>query len=318
MNVGLVYTYASVFQMMRGSVVIFTGLISYFVFKRRLGTHKILGMCLVLGGLACVGSASVLSSNDSSSAPNPLLGALLVVAAQIVVSVQMVVEEKAISKYNVPALLVPGFEGLFGLTMMIILLIIFYYLPHLNGLTNDDAGDHFENTLDAFEQIKTSYVITLGLSGYVCSIAFFNYFGASVTKHMDATTRMVLDNVRTIVIWAADLILQWEQFQFMQVIGFALLLLGTAFYNEILPVPIAYFDYRLQSDYSKLQPNANGEDNGGDGGVLPDTNNNIQTNNMVADEENNQMSHSHSNGKMKKSNSQLKEPFLGANTGSTV
>ena len=31
------------------------------------------------------------------------------------------------------------------------------------------------------------------------SIAFFNFFGVSVTKHMSATTRMLLDSLRTMV-----------------------------------------------------------------------------------------------------------------------
>jgi len=267
MNVGLVYTYASVFQMMRGSVVIFTGIMSYFFLGRKLRSFHLLGMFLVMAGLACVGSASVISPSDSSSAPNPLLGAVLVVAAQIVVSTQMVVEEKVLEKYKVPALQAVGFEGMFGLGMMSILLVIFYFIPHLHGLTNDLSGNHFENSLDAFEQIRNSYVICLGIFGYVGSIAFFNYFGVSVTKHINATTRMVLDNVRTIVIWAADLILRWEQFQFMQIIGFVLLLLGTAVYNQIIPVPIAYFDYRLSPDYKQLQ-----------------NENQVEANNLVSDE----------------------------------
>lgn len=41
--------------------------------------------------------------------------------------------------------------------------------------------------------------------------SFFNFFGLSVTKHMSATTRMVLDSVRTLVVWGADLALGWEE-----------------------------------------------------------------------------------------------------------
>ena len=41
----------------------------------------------------------------------------------------------------------------------------------------------------------------LATLGNVASIAFFNFFGISVTKEMSATTRMVLDSIRTFVIW---------------------------------------------------------------------------------------------------------------------
>ncbi len=46
----------------------------------------------------------ILSSPSLFSAPHPLLGDIIIVAAQVVVSVQMVVEEKFIGKYKVPPL----------------------------------------------------------------------------------------------------------------------------------------------------------------------------------------------------------------------
>lgn len=54
---------------------------------------------------------------------------------------------------------------------------------------------------------------------------------------MSATTRMVLDSVRTLTIWAYGLGVGWETFAPLQIVGFALLLLGTFVYNNILIVP---------------------------------------------------------------------------------
>ncbi len=42
--------------MLRGSVVIFTGLFSVIFLKRKLGYHHYLGILLVMGGTAIVGS----------------------------------------------------------------------------------------------------------------------------------------------------------------------------------------------------------------------------------------------------------------------
>ncbi len=94
MNVGLVFTYASVFQMLRGSVVIFTGIFSVIFLKRTLYAFHWFGMFLVLAGLTCVGVASVVQSSSDSNASNPLLGDILVICAQFVAAIQMVVEEK--------------------------------------------------------------------------------------------------------------------------------------------------------------------------------------------------------------------------------
>jgi hypothetical protein len=59
--------------------------------------------------------------------------------------------------------------------------------------------------------------LILAITGTIISIAFFNFAGISVTKEISATTRMVLDSVRTIVIWMFSIIVGWQQFHVLQV-----------------------------------------------------------------------------------------------------
>ena len=66
------------------------------------------------------------------------------------------------------------------------------------------------------------------------SIAFFNFAGISVTKEMSATTRMVLDSVRTLVIWGVSLGIGWQVFHFLQLIGFFVLVVGMCIYNDLI------------------------------------------------------------------------------------
>jgi len=231
MYLGLNMTYASVFQMLRGAVVIFTGILSMIFLKRRLKPYHWVGMMLVLLGLGCVGLASIMTTSNSANAPHPLLGDIIIVCAQVVVAIQMVLEEKVIAKYNIPALQVVGWEGIWGFLFLSIILVPMYFIP------GQSAGNHFENALDAFVQVGNSWILALAVGGNILSIAFFNYFGISITKYSSATTRMVLDSVRTVVIWGWSLIFQWQQFQYMQVIGFVLLLSGTILYNEVVVIP---------------------------------------------------------------------------------
>ena len=65
-------------------------------------------------------------------------------------------------------------------------------------------------------------------------LAFFNFAGISVTKEMSATTRMVLDSVRTLVIWGVSLGVGWQKFQYLQLIGFLILVSGMCVYNDLL------------------------------------------------------------------------------------
>ena len=77
--------------MLRGSVVLFTGIFSVIFLGRRLYAFHWIGMILVLTGTAIVGIASVLEPDDNAgSASNPLLGDIIIVFAQIITAVQMV------------------------------------------------------------------------------------------------------------------------------------------------------------------------------------------------------------------------------------
>lgn len=112
-----------------------------------------------------------------------------------------------------------------------LLLVPMYYIPA--GSFSGNPRGTLEDALDAFCQVGQQPLITLALLGNISSIAFFNFAGISVTKEMSATTRMVLDSLRTVVIWALSLALGWEVFHPLQILGFLILLTGTALYNGL-------------------------------------------------------------------------------------
>ena len=123
------------------------------------------------------------------------------------------------------------FPGLFGFVVLSLLLIPMYFIPV--GKFGNNPRQVLEDALDAFCQIGHQPLILLALLGNTVSIAFFNFAGISVTKEISATTRMVLDSLRTLVIWMVSLALGWEVFHGLQVLGFLVLLVGTALYNGL-------------------------------------------------------------------------------------
>ncbi|PWA27416.1 hypothetical protein CCH79_00000478, partial [Gambusia affinis] len=226
-------TSASSFQMLRGAVIIFTGLLSVAFLGRRLAPSQWLGISITILGLVVVGLADFVSGHrdDSHKLSDVITGDLLIIMAQIIVSVQMVLEEKFVYKHDVHPLRAVGTEGLFGFVVLSLLLIPMYFI-HV-GDFSDNPRQVLEDALDAFCQIGYKPLILLALLGNTVSIAFFNFAGISVTKEISATTRMVLDSLRTLVIWVVSLALGWEQFQGLQVLGFLVLLTGTALYNGL-------------------------------------------------------------------------------------
>lgn len=261
MYMGLTLTYASTFQMLRGAVVIFTGLLSVAFLKRRLQKYQWWGIFLVFLGLIVVGMSDVIMPDDSQQKQhinNIITGDLLIIMAQIITASQMVIEEKFLSKYNVQPLQAVGWEGVFGFCVLSLLMIPFYYIQ-LSAIRVGVPDNRLEDARDALFQMKNNYIILIATVGTILSIAFFNFAGISVTKEMSATTRMVLDSLRTMVIWAVSLIVGWETFNGIQLVGFVILLLGTFVYNDVLLPPLYRKHVRGEVNESSplLSPEAN-------------------------------------------------------------
>ncbi|KAL1502728.1 hypothetical protein ABEB36_007831 [Hypothenemus hampei] len=234
MYIGLNLTYASSFQMFRGSVIVFVGLLSVAFLNRTLGKREWVGITFVILGLSVVGVADF-ASNDSGQHHNKndiITGDMLIVIAQIIQAIQMVVEEKFVQGQNIPSLQAVGWEGAFGFMTLGLLQIPFYFIRGVPPLT-PQLGDRLEDPIDAFIQIKNSVPLLFAVLGTIVSIAFFNFAGISVTKEMSATTRMVLDSVRTIIIWIFSLAFFGQAFHWLQLFGFILLICGMCLYNGI-------------------------------------------------------------------------------------
>jgi drug/metabolite transporter (DMT)-like permease len=111
---GLEFTYTSTFQMLRGSVIFFTAMLSLLWFGRRLAGYQWTGLGTLIVGLVLVGVSSVISGVNQVQAPNPVLGNVLLASAQAIVALHLVAQEYFLNKYRVPPMLFVGCEGHVG------------------------------------------------------------------------------------------------------------------------------------------------------------------------------------------------------------
>lgn len=234
MMIGLGLTTASVYQMMRGLIVVVVALYSLIFLRRRLFQHQIVGVVFVFVGVLLVGIASVIWSNSSSR--NPALGAILIIIGQFFAGGVFVVEEKFLGDIKIPALMAVGIEGLSGLTYFCILLPIFYAIPCYDEQMCSGGG-HVENFLYAFKQLGDNGLLMFLFFAYIFSISFFNWSGISVTKSTGALARSTIDTSRTVLVWVIDLAVRWEIFNGLQFAGFIILVFGTLLYNEAIILP---------------------------------------------------------------------------------
>lgn len=82
MYVGLALTTASSYQMLRGAVIVFTGIASRVLLRKYLIWYQWVGMLVIILGLVIVGSGDMLSPSDSNE-DTSLLGDVIIIAAQV-------------------------------------------------------------------------------------------------------------------------------------------------------------------------------------------------------------------------------------------
>ncbi|TPP59738.1 Solute carrier family 35 member F6 [Fasciola gigantica] len=240
-GIGLLFVDASIWQMMRGSLIIFAGILSIIFLKRRLRGYHWTGMCFTVVGLALVGTKSVFSGHSlDHSGAQSALGVALVLVGAFTSACQMIVEEVFIKNRGFHPLQAVGMEGLFGSLMMIVVA-----LPAVHFIPGSDLNGSFENVLDALYQIVNNTLLLVNCILYILSIAFFNYFGLSITRYLSAVHRTLIDAMRTTFVWLVSLILYYstnaqfgEPFEpawgLIQIDGFACLIIGTLIYNKVM------------------------------------------------------------------------------------
>lgn len=143
------------------------------------------------------------------------------------------------ARHHVDPLLAVGYEGIFGLSTVLLAMPILHLLI---GRTPSGRGGYFD-VVTGYRQMVSSPTILWTSVAIALSIAFFNGCGLAVTRAISATARSTIDTCRTLGIWVASLTLGWEVFKplsgSLQSVGFALLVYGTLVFNGIVAPPAA-------------------------------------------------------------------------------
>lgn len=65
-------------------------------------------------------------------------------------------------------------------------------------------------------------------------MGLYNWSSLATTKYASALARLTIESMRTVLVWAISIFIGWEEFRYLQLIGFLISILGVAIYNEIL------------------------------------------------------------------------------------
>ena len=113
--------------MMRGLIVVITALMSVIFLGRKQYRHHLVGVFLIVFGVAIVGAVSIVAESDepdSSGGGSAALGIILILFSNLFFGIQFTVEERILADYYLEPLLIIGTEGMWGIAYYIILLPI--------------------------------------------------------------------------------------------------------------------------------------------------------------------------------------------------
>ena len=262
-NIGLIYLSSSYYQMMRGLLLAFICLWSKIFLKNPIYKHHILAVVSLIFGFILVGVSILINPYNSERDINPVFGMILIIISQLLLSADFVLQEKFIKNYDIHPCQLVGFEGLWGIIMFIIILIIFQFIPckekeirQFICIKKSENEYYVEDSIFALKQMWSEKSILIIYIFLFISVALFNVFSINLTKLVSSTARAVVDNLRSVFVWLFFLFFEpvkgtKETFNFVEFIGLLFIVFGTLFYNEIIVLHFCGLDNDIRQSLVK-------------------------------------------------------------------
>jgi uncharacterized membrane protein len=248
-QIGLIFTPVSIYQMLKGSILLFSAALSVLFLNKRMYMHNWVGVGLCVVALTLVGISGVMAIEEQPivvSYWEALFGIAIVILGQIVCASQYVLEEFLLKPPNdVSAMAMVGMEGAWGTVLM-----AGVFLPLFQTFVKGtDVGGLYENTADTWAMITESVPLQVLLGISLISTFVYNICGVMVTQQSSAVHHTFLDATRTIFVWIASVAVYYHpgadrsfgepltKWSWVEFVGFALLLLGECIYDGLIQLP---------------------------------------------------------------------------------
>ena len=247
----LLYLPTSVSQMLVSIQLLFICIAGLLFLGHKIYRHQILSLVILIIGLFLIGLSAVINNNSvENSHINLFLGIILLIPGLLLAAGQKVFQEVWIKKYEINSYQLVGFEGLFGLLLTTILIIIFSFIScdfsenfkENVCFTDDKNNSHLEDPIFALKQIWDNKIIFILTLFFIIAAGFFNVAAVKVIEASNVITRGVVDTVKSFIIWLFFLIIHpipgtKEEFHLLQLIGFILIVFANIIYSEIIEIP---------------------------------------------------------------------------------
>lgn len=239
-QLGLLFTSASLYQLLRCSILIVSALVKVTFFQEKLSSNMWIGLAINSFAML-LGSLSIFfgDRDEAVFGSNPDLGFTFIALSVFVVGAQYVLEEKIMDEERCSPMIVVGVEGVWG--CLICLVFLFPLFSHLPGL---DAGA-MENINDSWVMVKNSPHVQFMICMLMISVAGYYILSMYLTSYLSGIWHAILDCFRSASVWATNVTMFYcfgfmhygealSRYSFLQFGGLVCLLVGTLVYNGSL------------------------------------------------------------------------------------
>jgi drug/metabolite transporter (DMT)-like permease len=265
-NTALLHLNPSIWQMLRGVILLFTALLGMVYRHKRLQAFEWIGIIVTLVGGFIVGLSAVLDdiwAGVEIRGSSPLMQAIaigLVLIADAVQALQCLVEEEMMHDCEATGAEVVGFEGFWGLSLS-----TFVIMPLSNIIPSNAGEGIYENSIESFVMLARSPQVVIVFAIYVLAVAVYNQAGMIVTAWSGAVYRTLFEALRSAAVWVLSVCVHYiwpesgagEPIGFICLLeggGFVTMLTGTLIYNQMIELPCCEYESEFQSvDVSAAQ-----------------------------------------------------------------
>ena len=177
-------TKASSYQMLRGTVIICTGLYQWLFMKKKFTKSMVMAMVLIILGLIVAEISNLTNSKEAGN--EALIGDFMVFGCMFLNAWNWSMREKALKKYKMNTMNSVGLEGLYGLLFMAILLPLMAIVPKYSS--------HVDDVIDGFSKMGKNPELLMVAMGVAISTAFSNNAALMMIKERSATLTMIVGN----------------------------------------------------------------------------------------------------------------------------
>eukprot|EP01055_Gregarina_sp_Pseudo9_P000256 Gregarina_sp_Pseudo_9__255@NODE_1162_length_1824_cov_128_406162_g1088_i0_p1_GENE_NODE_1162_length_1824_cov_128_406162_g1088_i0NODE_1162_length_1824_cov_128_406162_g1088_i0_p1_ORF_typecomplete_len443_score65_99SLC35F/PF06027_12/3_5e27Nuc_sug_transp/PF04142_15/2_2e24CRTlike/PF08627_10/6e23TPT/PF03151_16/6_5e16PUNUT/PF16913_5/4_9e14UAA/PF08449_11/1_9e03UAA/PF08449_11/1_7e12EamA/PF00892_20/4_3e02EamA/PF00892_20/1_9e05EamA/PF00892_20/0_32Ferric_reduct/PF01794_19/62Ferric_reduct/PF01794_19/0_022Ferric len=223
-NIGYTLTYASTVQMLRNFLVVVAAMMQLGLIRRALRVHEWIGVVLITGAMVLTAVPAVLNPEDTEldDDSKAWLGILMAILGTACQGVQFVFEEWVYKRRRYSPVKTVGVEGLVGIVAVSIMMPI----AQVTG---------FEDVRASLYQYWHSTKIGIITLFYFFSCMLFNGSAQATTKLGSALLRSIMFALRGPAVWILDLCNRWIEFDYYNLGGIFIFLIGFAIYVRCYP-----------------------------------------------------------------------------------